>query len=196
MTNRRVDDIALFDLDGTLADYDGTLLSALNRIRSSYEPELNELDRDKEPEYIMRRRKLITDSREWWATLPRFQLGWDILEITRELEYRIMILTQGPRKVPGAWAGKKEWIDTNLGDVDVTITRDKGLVYGKVLVDDFPEYVERWLEHRPRGLVIMPGHRYNEKYSHTNVVRYDGSNLDEVREALVKAKARQPREPL
>ena len=49
------DDIALFDIDGTLADYDGALLSALNRIRSPYEPELNELDRDKEPEYIMKR---------------------------------------------------------------------------------------------------------------------------------------------
>ena len=107
-----------------------------------------------------------------------------------------MILTQGPRRVPEAWSGKKEWIDANLGDVDVTITRDKGLVYGKVLVDDYPKYAERWLEHRPRGLVIMPEHKYNKGYSHPNVVRYDGSNLDEVREVLTRVKTRQPRESL
>jgi hypothetical protein len=48
-----------------------------------------------------------------------------------------VILTQGPRRNANAWTGKKLWIDRNLGpDTDVTITRDKGLVYGKVLVDD------------------------------------------------------------
>jgi hypothetical protein len=44
-----------------------------------------------------------------------------------------MILTQGPRKNPASWAGKKKCIDRHLGqDADITITRDKGLVYGKV----------------------------------------------------------------
>jgi len=55
-----------------------------------------------------------------------------------------MILTQGPKKNPASWSGKKKWIDKNLGqDVDITITRDKGLVYGKVLVDDYPGYIEK-----------------------------------------------------
>lgn len=196
MTKTMIDDIALFDLDGTLCDYDGALLNALNRIRSPNEPVLGELNREDEPEYIIERRKLITSSKDWWITLPKFQLGWDILGIARELEYRIMVLTQGPRKIPQAWSGKKEWIDVNLGDVDVTITRDKGLVYGKVLVDDYPDYMDRWLEYRPRGLGIMPAHHYNEGYSHPNVIRYTGSNLDEVREAMTRAKLRQPREPL
>jgi hypothetical protein len=63
----------------------------------------------------------------------------------------------------------------------VTITHDKGIVYGAVLVDDWPEYVTSWLEHRPRGLVIMPAHNHNVGFAHSQVVRYDGTNLDEVR---------------
>jgi len=101
-------------------------------------------------------------------------------------------LTQGPRKNPYAWSGKKKWIDRNLGeDQDVTMTRDKGLIYGKILVDDFTGYVERWLGWRKRGLVIMPASKENEGYSHEQVIRYNGENLEEVREAMEKAKLRE-----
>jgi len=196
MATPKAENVALFDMDGTLCDYDGALLGSLNRIRGPGEQVLDELNREDEPEYILERRKLITGSKSWWANLPRFQLGWDVLGLARDLEYRIMVLTQGPRAVSEAWSGKKEWIDSHLGDVDVTITRDKGLVYGKVLVDDFPEYMDRWLEHRPRGLGIMPAHRSNSGYLHPNVVRYDGSNLSEVKCALTKAIFRLPKEPL
>tara|TARA_Y100000310_G_C20512920_1_gene729762 strand:+ start:436 stop:588 length:153 start_codon:yes stop_codon:yes gene_type:complete len=48
----------------------------------------------------------------------------------------------------------------------MTITEDKGIVYGKVLVDDYPCYIKRWLENRPRGLVIMPAHSYNRDFEH------------------------------
>ena len=33
----------------------------------------------------------------------------------------------------------------------------------------------RWLEHRPRGLVIIPKSSACEKFSHPNVIIYDGS---------------------
>jgi hypothetical protein len=80
------------------------------------------------------------------------------------------------------------WIDKHLGQgVDITITRDKGLVYGKVLVDDWPEYINRWLEWRPRGLVIMPANEANKGYFHPQVIRYDGKNLGVVKEAMEKA---------
>lgn len=61
----------------------------------------------------------------------------------------------------------------------------KGLVYGAILVDDWPEYVERWLKHRPRGLVVMPASSNNVGYNHPNVIRYDGSNIDEVRKRMI-----------
>lgn len=59
------------------------------------------------------------------------------------------------------------------------------LRYGAVLVDDWPEYIRRWLENRPRGLVIMPAHEHNAGFNHPNVVRYDGTNKDEVKARML-----------
>ena len=187
----RIEDVALFDMDGTLCDYDKSLLEKLEELRSPNEPVWNNFINDGMPEYIRRRADMIRRSEEWWANLPKLPLGWDILEIAKEVGYKIMILTQGPRKNPFSWSGKKMWIDKNLGeDVDLTITRDKGLVYGKVLVDDFGPYVERWLTWRSRGTVIMPANELNKNFSHPQVIRYDGSNLNEVKEAMIRARRR------
>ena len=121
--------------------------------------------------------------------MPKFKLGWDILEIVKSLGFKIMILTQAPRKNPNAWSGKKICIDKHFGeDFDVTLTRNKGLVYGKILVDDFPGYIEKWLEWRKRGLVIMPANESNKDFKNPQVIRYDGTNLDEVKKAVEEIK--------
>ena len=149
------------------------------------------------PEYIQNRADLIRSSEGWWENLPELQLGWDILEIAREQGYRIMILTQGPKRNPASWSGKKKWIDKHLGpDVDITITRDKGLVYGKILVDDYPPYIEKWIKWRPRGLVIMPANESNKSFKHNQVIRYDGKNFQYVYNAMAAAKERKSMEPL
>ena len=184
------DNVALFDMDGTLCDYNKGMKTDMDELKSPGEPDFGYNFR-RVPPYIIARRNLVSSSIDWWANLPRFQLGWDVLEATKELEYRIMILTQGPKQHPNAWTGKKIWIDRELGEnVDVTMTRDKGLVYGKVLVDDYPDYIDRWLKWRKRGLVIMPAHESNENYEHPQVIRYDGTNLEQVREALGLARDR------
>jgi phosphoglycolate phosphatase-like HAD superfamily hydrolase len=181
------ENVALFDMDGTLCDYDKSLFNFLESLKSPDEQSYNPLFRSDIPLHIKARMDLIRASEEWWANLPKLQLGWDVLEVARVLEYRIMILTQGSRRNPASWAGKKQWIDRNLGqDIDVTMTRDKSLVYGKVLVDDYPEYIESWLEWRKRGLVIMPANDANKDFKHKQVIRYDGRNLDEVAEAMLK----------
>ena len=193
----KIEDIALFDMDGTLCNYEKALSEELEKLRSPQEPQYNLPIRDHSPLYIRKRADIITASEAWWENLPRLQLGWDILEIAKNLDYRIMILTQGPRKNPSSWSGKKKWIDRNLGpDVDLTITRDKGLVYGKILVDDFPRYIEGWLKWRSRGIVIMPANNLNKHFMHPNVIRYDGTNLDRVKEALALAKQRESGEIL
>lgn len=188
----KIENIALFDMDGTLCDYDAGLLREL---RGLVPPgtELPTLPLSEHaPEYVKSLVTLITSRERWWAELPQFKLGWDIWEISKEMGYRPMILTQGPRNKPEAWSGKKRWIDKNLGpDTDITMTRDKGLVYGKILVDDFPRYIARWLEWRERGLVIMPANPSNAEYKHPQVIRYDGTNLGEVQEAMEKAKLRE-----
>lgn len=181
------ENIALFDLDGTLCDYDGALIEKLNNLRCPQEGKLDEMPRGDLPSWFSARANLIRSSVDWWANLPQFKLGMDVWEVAGNIGFRRMILTAGPRRNPNAWAGKKMWIDNNLGeDVEVTITRDKGLVYGRMFVDDWPEYIMRWLEWRPRGLVIMPAHKKNRGFVHPQVIRYDGKNLEEVQEAMVK----------
>ena len=188
---KELEDVALFDMDGTLCDYELGLSRAMEKLRSPGEKRFAGHMRDNDPLYIKHRADLIRSSEEWWSGLPNFKLGWDVLGVARALNYRVMILTQGPRRNPTSWSGKKKWIDKNLGEeVDVTITRDKSLVYGKVLVDDYPGYVNGWLKWRKNGLVIMPANDSNKGYEHKQVIRYDGSNLEEVREAMIGAKKR------
>jgi len=183
--------VALFDLDGTLADYDSSLISSLNDLRSPEEPEVIETPHDDAPKYLRARADLIRSSIDWWAKLPKFQLGFDVWEVAAKLNLSRMILTQGPRRNANAWSGKKIWIDLNLGpDVDITITRNKGLVYGILLVDDYPEYIERWLKWRSRGLVIMPANERNRGFQHRQVIRYDGTNLDQVERAMIEVSLR------
>jgi len=189
---QRPEDVALIDMDGTICDYDRALYEKMERLRSPDEPETVLPVTSDSPTYLKDRSDLIRSCSDWWANLHKLQLGWDVLSMAKELEFRLMILTQGPRKNANAWKGKKLWLDEHLGeDFDVTMTRDKGLVYGKVLVDDFPKYAERWLEWRQRGLVIMPASKLNEGFSHPQVIRYDGTNLDQVREAMLAQKNRE-----
>ena len=194
---RKIESIALFDMDGTLCDYNRGLREGLDKIMSPeekriYGDKLNNIDFHLIPKELRGYFDKIRASEEWWENLPKFQLGWDVLGVAQELDYRVMILTQGPRRNPYAWSGKKRWIDKNLGeDFDITITRDKGVVYGKVLVDDWPAYIRKWLVWRERGFVIMPANNHNINFKHPQVIRYDGNNLDEVRNAMDKVKLRE-----
>jgi 5'-nucleotidase len=188
--------VSLVDLDGVLADYDGAMQKSLDSL-SAPEEKVEETGYHKpHSQHVWARMNLIKESGEWWENLPRFKLGFDVLDILRELDYYISILTQGPKANPVAWSHKVKWCFKNVPDLDITITRNKGLVYGKVLVDDYPEYIQQWLEFRPRGLVIMPAHKYNLNFKHPNAIRYDGTNLDKVRTALEMVKNRKSGEEL
>lgn len=175
-------------MDDTLFDYVGSLKKELDKLRSPNEKKVS-LNFKSNPEYIRNRINLITKSEDFWVNMPKFKLGWDILGIAQELSYRIMILTKGPKRKPIAWSGKKKCIDKHFGeDFGITQTTDKGLVYGKVLVDDFPDYIDSWLKWRKNGQVIMPAHKHNEHYEHPQVIRYDRTNLREVWNAMEKIK--------
>jgi 5'-nucleotidase len=184
--------IALFDLDGTLADYNSALLQGLNNIRSPGEPKLDVLPRgDDTPIYLRTRMNMIRESADWWVNIPRLGLGSDIWNITESFGFRHMILTAGPKRFPNSWSGKKMWVDKNLGpEVDITITRDKSLVYGSMLVDDWPDYVTAWLKWRKRGLVIMPASPHNIGFTHPQVIRYDGENYKQAFDAIAELRDR------
>lgn len=154
--------VALLDMDGTLADFDKAIRFDLKMV----------LGDDKVSEETEERIKgLIKRQPGWWLKLEPIGLGFTIAEQLKQVGFKLMILTKGPNRSTNAWTEKLEWCQKHLPDADVTITHDKGLVYGKILVDDWPPYIERWLEHRPRGVVLMPAQNWNEGFQHKQVVR-------------------------
>jgi phosphoglycolate phosphatase-like HAD superfamily hydrolase len=182
--------IGLFDLDGSLADYAGQLKQDLSKV-------LNKTDLDKlnelgvwavdEFEPFKSLIRLIRHQPNWWKNLPLIGNGLGIFDLAAKIGFKNHILTKGPKHYPQAWKEKVEWCQHLFGkDIDIHITSDKGLVYGKFLYDDYPEYMERWVKRRPRGLGIMPVNDFNKNFNHPRVIKWDGTNYDEVKIALEK----------
>jgi 5'(3')-deoxyribonucleotidase len=185
---KEIEKIALFDMDQTLADYVGQMRSDLERLRSPEEPHTDIFGPDV-PHYIEQRMRLVKSQSGWWRNLPRIELGFEIFEIAHDMGFDNQILTKGPKKTSSAWAEKVDWVRFELEeeyaqDFKVHITEDKGLFYGTVLCDDYPDYMDRWLSNRPRGLGIMIENEFNKDYENPNVVVATWDNLDEVKERL------------
>lgn len=221
MTPMDNDRVALFDLDGTLADYNTAIYRDLKKIRSPGE-DLYEIYNDNLPEWYFARIKMIRRVPGWWENLGKIELGFQLLEAAIETGFMIHVLTKGPgSKVDddtdniddaASWSEKLRWCRKHLpSSACVTVTEDKGLVYGRVLVDDFPDYQMKWLEHRPRGLAVVPACKNNEWFNadsarrmaeskgwdhEPQVIRYDGHNLTEVLDAMQAAYERASKEPL
>ncbi|MCA9041943.1 MAG: hypothetical protein KDA65_16435 [Planctomycetaceae bacterium] len=189
--------IALFDMDNTLFDYEGQLRSDLAKLKSPEEvdPLNSEISIRQMTQYswISERIDLIKGTPGWWENLPVYAPGLTLFELAEEIGFSNKILTKGPARRPLAWAEKVKAIHRQFGDeipIDV-VGQSKEGTYGRVLVDDFPEYISSWLKWRPRGLVIMPAHPHNLNFDHPNVIRYDDTNLGEVRTAMLAAFKRQ-----
>jgi 5'-nucleotidase len=177
-------DIALFDLDGTLADYDGRMNRDLRRIQRRGEFCYSPHDH-KAPRYFGTRLDLIKAQQGWWIKLPKLKLGFDILHLAIDLGFQVQVLTMGPHNTPSAWMEKVLWCHKNIGRfVKVTVTEDKSLVFGKILVDDTGDYLTGWLRQHPDGLGILPVNANNIGFRHPRVIRYDGTNLDAVRKRM------------
>lgn len=189
--------VALVDMDGTLVDYVGQAERDLALLATPEESavDLAQLWRDGVPDYIQRRMDLIKQQAGWWRNLPDLELGHNVLGMLTEIGFDLHVLTKGPYRTTTAWTEKVQWCRARLPeDAKVTITEDKSLVYGRVLVDDYPDYMTAWLEWRPRGLGIMPKNKSNANFRHERVILYDGTNTDEVRAALQASFDREPGE--
>lgn len=185
------DKIALIDMDGTVADYDGEMSRQLALLSAPGDlPPV----RDKEPPHILARQKLIKTQPGFWRNLPCLEKGFEVVNILREMSYELHVLTKGPAKTTSAWTEKVEWCREHLYDAMVTITEQKSLVYGRVLVDDFPPYFNSWLAVRPRGIVVCVAQPWNEDFApgglfeNPQVFRYHGYNdIEKLREILKRA---------
>lgn len=190
--------IALFDLDGTLADYDGTMDANMKLLATPEEVAAGTYfprEQSTEPSHIRERRRLVKRQPGFWKNLKRFGLGFTVLDLAMKAGFSIDILSKAPRTNFPAWSEKVQWCHENLPmdeGIRVNLVENKGLFYGRVLVDDFIPYVTDWLAHRPRGLVIMPAHPHNEGFKHPQVIRvdfhleHDGiQSLDAVRKGLL-----------
>ena len=189
--------IALFDMDGTLADYTKAINDALEPLKGPGEPDCEDLW--KAPGHIKKRMDLIKRKPGWWKALEPIEVGFKVLQIAQKLGFEIRVLTKGPVTKARAWMEKVEWCKKYLPkDTQITITEDKGAVYGRVLVDDSVEFMTGWKKNRPRGLGLMPLYDYNEDYAQKtkNVTPYTEDNLHEVEKHLKKARDRKEGEPL
>jgi 5'(3')-deoxyribonucleotidase len=181
--------IALFDLDDSLAGYSESLKKTLCNLDNR--PEFSSEDMDvwqlaQQYPFIRARIALIKSQPSFWLNLPLIPNGFTVMNLAKAIGYEIHILTKGPKKFPSAWEEKVLWCQKHIeDDIDIHITSNKSMVYGKILYDDFPDYMETWLKHRPRGLGIMPETRYNKDYTHPNVIKWNGENLNQVKSALV-----------
>jgi hypothetical protein len=180
--------IGLFDLDGSLADYAGQLKKDLSNVLGSTDlDKLNELGvwAVDELEPFKSLIRLIRHQPNWWKNLSLLGNGLVIFQLTEQIGFKNHILTKGPKHYPQAWKEKVEWCQNVFGtNIDIHITSDKGMVYGKFLYDDYPDYMLRWLSRRPRGLGIMPVNEFNKDFIHPQVIKWDGTNYDEVKDAL------------
>lgn len=171
--------IALLDLDSTVADYDKALNAEMAAMAGPNDPPYVKHSGDS---FMNARRYMVHNKYGFWRNLEKLDLGFDIVTILKDIGYSINVLTQGPKRCPNAWSEKFEWCQEHLPNIPVTVTQDKSLSYGRVLVDDFSPYFLKWLEHRPRGLVVCVAHPWNEMFAtgspeqRNNIIRYDGSN--------------------
>jgi 5'(3')-deoxyribonucleotidase len=173
------DQLALIDLDSTVADYDAAMKEEMLKLQAPEEPPYTgryESDAA-EPSYMEARRKLIQRKPGFWRNLKPLELGMDLIEEIRTVGFELHVLTKGPNSTPGAWGEKLDWVKEHLPGVPVTVTSDKSLVYGRILVDDYPPYFQKWLQVRPRGLVICVAQPWNTVYGgDPNVFRYTGES--------------------
>lgn len=192
------DQVALIDLDGTVADYDTSHDSKQRSLQAPGEPPYSgRYVEGLEPSHITARRKLIQAQPGFWENLDIIPAGMEVVELLRTAGFRLHVLTKGPMGTPSAWSEKVNWCKKHLSDALVTVGSDKSLVFGRVLFDDFPPYFLKWLAVRPRGLVICLARPWNEGFRvggeqyHPNVIRYNGINKDQVTVRIQSAYARE-----
>lgn len=174
------DYVALIDMDGTVADFDRSVREKLVASASPADIEmygdperwLSNYKRGERPDWLDARFNQIKKTYGFWEDLEPIRTGLDVVGLLKEMRFDLMVASKAPRKNEMAWTEKFRWCDKHLPDVPVTLTHNKALMYGKVLFDDWPPYIEAWMRNRPRGKVLMLDSPNNQNVEpHPNIMR-------------------------
>lgn len=190
MSADRAAPIALIDLDGTLADCAAAIRRGLGPAADHVDAEtLGTLGAPTSTTAARRQRRVMSEP-GFWLDLEPLPQGLQLLQMLSDIGFETCILTKGPRDLPAAWSEKFAWCRRHAPGSKVIITEDKSLVFGHVLVEDWPPYIADWRRRNPHGYVVVPSQPWNadaELEALPHAMRYDGRNLDAVRAFVLGA---------
>ena len=174
------DNIALLDMDGTVCRWHEQLDHDLNEV-------LGPARKTLPPETLTQIEWLIRRQPGWYLNLEPIPLGIKIAEMLRDIGFTVMVATKATPKATNAWSEKAAWCLKYMPYAKVTVSEDKTLMYGKILVDDYQKFADPWLTRRPRGYVILPDQPWNQGYEHPRVKRVRTlEEIDQLRPFLVE----------
>lgn len=176
--------VALLDMDGTICDYHNALQRDMQNLLGG--ETVSQPTREKIE-------GLVKSQTGWYRKLKPLPLGMEIYRTLREIGFQIVICSKGSRWSKNSWTEKMEWVAEHLDeDVLMNLTQVKQLVYGRVMVDDYPSHFLPWLERRPRGIVVVPAQDWNVDVKPNERIHkmYESDDIEKIRPILEKAYSR------
>jgi len=171
--------IAIVDMDNTLVDYTEGMRLEYDALCSpneeNYEAAKKRYEGKEWPDHLWQRIQTIYGRVDWWYNLEPLSVGFEIVEVLKSRGYEIHVGTSGPSDHPRSWMEKYQWVKDFFPKADaVHITRDKSILGGQILVDDWPDYITKWQDYNHGGFVVVPAHHYNKHLTmQTDVLRYE-----------------------
>jgi len=168
--------LVLLDLDGTLADYDAAMISGLASLMSSEEVFIDRsgigFQRDIVPTYMQERERMVRSMPGFYRHLKPIPLGFFVYSVLRDLGYNFHVASKAPRHNTAIASMEKiQWCEEYLPGIPVTISGDKSILRGDILFDDWPGYIEPWLQANSNGLAIVPDSPWNKKFHHSRILK-------------------------
>lgn len=151
----KIDKIYL-DMDGVLADFDGHFRNLFGLDPSIFET----------MEGSVAFWELIYEKPNFFRDLPAFEHLMQVIHLSEQVTNRVVILSSPSRiNTPLCMIQKREWIDKHLGKhFPAIFISDKEKYAGprKILVDDTPKKIDRWVKAGGIGHLFTTVDKYYE----------------------------------
>jgi 5'-nucleotidase len=176
--------LALIDLDGTMADYDGAITRGLLSLSAGAELETPlqgmGFTREQNPLWLQERERLVRSMPGFYRDLKPLLSGFYVVGVLQRAGYALHVATKAPRHNTAIASKEKiEWCEEYLPNIPVTISGDKSILRGDILFDDWPGYIGPWLEANPNSIVLMPDRQWNANYQADRCYRITESTTSE-----------------